>query len=113
MIARDLSHLRSDVRERIEVVQGSHGDATIVNKAFAGADAVFWLVPPDPHAKIVDARTLTSLGRHAPPSGLRGSERVVGISALGEAPGRCACWSRTASLKMDDIIASTGVHTGR
>jgi uncharacterized protein YbjT (DUF2867 family) len=55
VIARDPSRLPSQLRERVEVVQGSHGDSAVVNQAFAGADAVFWLVPPDPHAKSVAA----------------------------------------------------------
>ena len=40
---------------RVEVIEGSHGDAGVVDKAFAGADAVFWLVPPDPRAPSVEA----------------------------------------------------------
>src|SRR5690242_14950285 len=55
VIARDPSRLSPRARERVEVVQGSHGDPNVVTKAFAGADAVFWLVPPDPHAASVGA----------------------------------------------------------
>ena len=46
VIARDPSRLPAQVRERVEVVPGSHGDIGVVDRAFAGADAVFWLVPP-------------------------------------------------------------------
>ena len=65
VIARDPSRLPSYARERIEVVRGSHSDAGVVNEAFAGADAVFWLVPPDPRAETVDAAYLdfTQIGR--------------------------------------------------
>ncbi|HTX29197.1 MAG TPA: hypothetical protein VME19_19505, partial [Streptosporangiaceae bacterium] len=31
-----------------EVVPGSHGDAGVITKALAGADRLFWLVPPPP-----------------------------------------------------------------
>src|SRR5450631_2617999 len=55
VIVRDPSRLPSHVRERVEVVQGSHGDLDVVTRAFAGADSVFWLVPPDPHAESVEA----------------------------------------------------------
>ena len=55
VIVRDPSRLPAQTRERVEVVQGSHGDVGVVNRAFAGADAVFWLVPPDPHADSVEA----------------------------------------------------------
>lgn len=53
VIARDPSRLPSQTRERVEVAQGSHGDIDVVSRAFTGADAVFWLVPPDPRAKSV------------------------------------------------------------
>ena len=59
VIARDPSHLPSHVRQRVEIVQGSHGDIEVLNQAFAGVDAVFWLVPPDPCAPVrgrVEAR---------------------------------------------------------
>ena len=55
VIARDPTGLPAQISERVEVVQGSHGDTDVVNQAFAGADAAFWLAPPDPHAKSVEA----------------------------------------------------------
>ena len=47
VVVRDPARLPDAVRGRVEVVTGSHGDAATVERAFAGADAVFWLVPPD------------------------------------------------------------------
>ena len=38
VIVRDPSRLSSQVRARVEVVQGSHGDPDVVNAAFAGAE---------------------------------------------------------------------------
>ena len=110
-IVRDPARLPPQRQERIEIVKGSHGDADVVNKAFAGADSVFWLVPPDPHAKSADAAYVdfsrpacTALKTH-------GIKRVVGISALGRGtPAAEHGGLVTASLKMDDLIASTGVH---
>ena len=55
VIARDPSQLPAEVREDLGIVEGSHGDAAVVDKAFAGADAVFWLTPADPRAPSVDA----------------------------------------------------------
>src|SRR6266446_10598972 len=111
VIVRDPSRLPSHIRERIDVVQGSHGEAAVVNKAFAGAEAVFWLVPPDPRAKTVDA----AYGDFTRPActafKTQGIKRVVGISALGRGtPAAAHAGLVTASLKMDDLIASTGVH---
>ncbi|WP_436018052.1 NAD(P)H-binding protein [Phenylobacterium sp. LjRoot219] len=53
VIVRDPTHLAKEVRDRTQVVNGSHGDAGVVNEAFSGADAVFWLTPPDPKAASV------------------------------------------------------------
>jgi uncharacterized protein YbjT (DUF2867 family) len=111
VIARDPARLPSHVRERIDVVRGSHSDATIVNKAFAGADAVFWLVPPDPRATTVDAAYLDFTRPGCAAFKTQGIKRVVGISALGRGtPAAAHAGLVTASLKMDDLIASTGVH---
>jgi uncharacterized protein YbjT (DUF2867 family) len=111
VIARDPSRIPADIRAKIEVVQGSHGDLDVVNRAFAGADAVFWLLPPDPHAKSVEAAYVDftrpaceAIRRHR-------VQRVVGISALGRGtPVARQAGFVTASLEMDDLIASTGVN---
>src|SRR5271155_1302660 len=78
VIARDPSRLPSRVRERVDVVQGSHGDATVVNKAFVGADAVFWLVPPDPRAETVDAAYVDFSRPACAALTTHGVKRVVG-----------------------------------
>jgi uncharacterized protein YbjT (DUF2867 family) len=110
-IARDPSRLPPHVRDRIDVVQGSHSDAAVVNKAFAGADAVFWLVPPDPRAKTVDAAYVDFTRPACAAFKTHGVKRVVGISALGRGtPAAAHAGLVTASLKMDDLIASAGVH---
>src|SRR6266446_1924406 len=111
VIVRDPSRLPSHIRERIDVVQGSHGEAAVVNKAFAGADAVFWLVPPDPRAKTVDAAYVDFTRPACAAFKAQGVKRVVGISALGRGtPAAAHAGLVTASLKMDDLIASAGVH---
>jgi uncharacterized protein YbjT (DUF2867 family) len=111
VIARDPATLPSHVRERTDVVQGSHSDAAVVNKAFAGAEAVFWLVPPDPRATTVDAAYLDFTRPACAAFKTHGVKRVVGISALGRGtPAGAHAGLVTASLKMDDLIASTGVH---
>ncbi|MEV4004324.1 NAD(P)H-binding protein [Actinomadura sp. NPDC049753] len=110
VIARDPAKLPADVRERVEVVQGSHGDARVVARAFEGADAVFWLLPSDPRA--ADAKE-SFLGFTRPAAeamrGL-GVKRVVDVSALGRGtPQAGRAGHVTASLAMDDLIAGTGV----
>ena len=111
VIARDPSGLPSHDRERVDIVRGSHGDTTVVNQAFAGADSVFWVVPPDPRAQTVDAAYLDFTRPACAAFKSQGIKRVVGISALGRGtPAAADAGLVTASLKMDDLIASTGVH---
>jgi uncharacterized protein YbjT (DUF2867 family) len=110
VIARDASAFPSHVRERLDVVEGTHGDAALVDGAFAGADAVFWLCPPDPHAPSVEAAFVGFTRPAAEAFKRHGVKRVVGVSALG----RGTAWADQAgyvagSLAMDDLIASSGV----
>ncbi len=110
VIARDPSGLPRQVLDRVEVVEGSHGNIDVVNKAFAGADSVFWLCPPNPRAESVEAAYVDFTRPAADAIRSKGIKRVVAISALGRgtAMARNAGYV-TASLKMDDLIASTGV----
>jgi uncharacterized protein YbjT (DUF2867 family) len=108
VIARDPSRLPARARTRAEVVHGSHGDSDVVDRAFAGADSVFWLVPPDPRAASVEA-AYVDFSRPACGAFKRQERmRVVGVSALGRGVAENAGLV-SASLAMDDLIASTGV----
>jgi uncharacterized protein YbjT (DUF2867 family) len=110
VIARDPSALPADFRDRLDIVEGSHSDAAVVDEACAGAGAVFWLTPPDPQAPTVEA-AFVGFTRPAVEGFKRhGVKRVVGVSALG----RGTPWADhagyvTGSLAMDDLIASSGV----
>ena len=111
VIVRDPARLPSHVRKRVEVVQGSHGDRDVVDQAFDGADSVFWLVPPDPHAESVEAAYVDFSRPACEAFKNQGINRVVGVSALGRGtPCAASAGLVTASLKMDDLIASTGVN---
>ncbi|MBC7977049.1 MAG: NAD(P)H-binding protein [Myxococcales bacterium] len=110
VIARDPSRLPAQLRDQVEVVQGSHGDSDVVNRAFAGADAVFWLVPPDPRARTVDAAYVDFTRPACEALERNGVRRVVGVSALGRGTNVVAnAGLVTASLAMDDLIAGSGV----
>jgi uncharacterized protein YbjT (DUF2867 family) len=110
VIARDPSRLPAHTRERIEVVQGSHGDRDVVTRAFAGADSVFWLVPPDPRAGSIESAYVDFTRPACEAFKSQGVKRVVGISTLGRGtPWAAHAGLVTASLAMDDLIASTGV----
>jgi uncharacterized protein YbjT (DUF2867 family) len=110
VVVRDAARLPADVRTRVEVVEGSHRDRAVVEAAFREGDAVFWLVPPDPRAPSADA-AYVDFTRPAAEVFARGEvDRVVGVSALGRGtPVANRAGHVTASLRMDDLIAGTGV----
>jgi len=110
LVTRDASRLAPDVRERVEVVEGTHGDPVVIARAFEGAEAVFWLAPPD-EAQPSGEAALVDFTRPAAQAFARhGVKRVVGISALGRGTGQAEhAGLVTASLAMDDLIADSGV----
>lgn len=108
VIARDPARLAPEVRERVEVVQGTHSDAGVLAEAFAGADSVFWLVPPNLHAESVDGYILGFTRPACEAFASQGVKRVVGISSLGRGVAKNA-GQVSAALAMDELIESTGV----
>ncbi len=108
VVARDPLRLSARVRARAEVVEGSHGDAGVITKALAGADRLFWLVPPPPFSYPGSAEhyyldftrpaceALTGLG-----------VGVVGVTTLGHGY-RGKAGMLSAALAMDKLIEGTG-----
>lgn len=113
VVVRDPTKLPDTVRARgrVDVVTGSHGDAAVVDRAFAGADAVFWLVPPAQQAPPSLDAVYSGFTRAAAKAfTAHGVGHVVGVSALGRGtPVADRAGHVTASLAMDDLIAGTGV----
>ena len=110
VIARDPDRLPAELVSGVEVVRGSHGDANVVDQAFNGAHTVFWLCPPDPRAASLTAAYLDFTRPACDAFRRHGVKRVVGVSALGRGlPIAKNAGHVTASLAMDDMIASTGV----
>ncbi|MBB6734354.1 NAD(P)H-binding protein [Cohnella zeiphila] len=108
VIARDPSRLSPRVRERAEVVQGSHDDIEVVAKALEGADTVFWLVPPDPRAESVQSHVLNFVRPLCEAINRQGVKRVIGVSSLGRGIAKNA-GQISAIFAMDDLVESTGV----
>lgn len=110
VIVRDPAKLPSDVRRGLDIVEGSHSDAAVVDKAFSGADAVFWLAPPDPRAISVEAAFVGFTRPAAEAFKTHGVGHVVAVSALGRGtPWAGRAGYVTGSLAMDDLIAASGV----
>jgi uncharacterized protein YbjT (DUF2867 family) len=108
VIARDPSRLPARVHARAEVVQGSHGDAEVITKALAGADRLFWLVPPPPFGFPGRAEDYYLDFTRPVCAAIRGRDvGVVGVSTLGHGyQGHAGLLS--AALAMDEMIESTG-----
>lgn len=108
VITRDPGKLPESVRRTVEIVEGSHGDPDVVDRAFARADALFWLVPPAWHQTLKEAYldftrpAVAAIGRH-------GVARVVSITALGRGtPWQAHAGPVTSSIAMDDMLMSSG-----
>lgn len=109
VIVRDPSKLTDAVRERVEVVVGSHRDRGVLDAALPGADALFWLMPADHSAPSIFDTYVTASIPGAEAAHRHGVERVVIVSALGRGSGLYA-GHVSASLAMEDLFRSTGVH---
>lgn len=108
LVVRDASKLPSDIRDRVDVVQGSHGDGTVVDRAFKEADAVFWLAPPQVSKTLDEAYieftrpAVEALRRHSVP-------RIVSVTAIGRGtPWEAKAGPVTASIRMDDMLMQSG-----
>lgn len=109
VIARDPSRLSDRVLESVEIIQGSHADRDVVDRAFDGADSVFWLVPASPKAQSVyDAYVRFSIPA-ADAIVKHHVERIVTISALGRGQ-QLYGGHISASFAMEDLLRSTGAN---
>ena len=109
VVARTPAKLPPEVRERVEVIEGSHRDPEVIDRAMDGARALFWLASSDPAAanpyecyvgftipaaaavvshQVAHVVTVSALGR--------GTQRYTGLAA--------------ASQAMDDLLRSTGAQ---
>ncbi|UOX93045.1 NAD(P)H-binding protein [Amycolatopsis sp. FBCC-B4732] len=109
LVVRDPGKLPAGVRDRAEIVVGSHRDRDVLDRALEGAGALFWLMPADatassPYEAYVSASIpgADAVVRHAVP-------RIVIVSALGRGSGIYA-GHVSASHAMEDLFRSTGAH---
>ncbi len=109
VILRDPARLPDNVRDRVDVMTGSHSDANIIAPALDGATSVFWLPPGAPTADGPEEAYLDFSRAFCDALPTSSVTHVVGVSALGRG------WDKpaghvTASLAMDDMIGATGVN---
>ncbi len=108
LIVRDAARLPQDVRDRVEVIEGSHGDPPVVDRAFREADAVFWLCPPTPSA--TPAAATVDFARPAAEAIRRHAvSHVVAVTTLGrDTPWQERAGNATGSIHMVDLMNRTG-----
>lgn len=108
VIARDPARLAPEVRDRVEIVSGTHEDESVLNAALPGADGLFWVVPPT--FKPGDATEYyVRFGRvGARAAAAHGVHRVVGVSAIGR-HSSLPTGLAGAALASDDEFAHAGV----
>ncbi len=109
VVARDPAKLPQVVRDRVEVVEGSHGNAAVVTRAFDGAEAVFWLAPPTASSATPEAATIDFARPAAEAIRRHGVARVVAVTTLG----RGTAWQDragnvTGSIRMVNLLRDTG-----
>ncbi len=109
VIVRDPSRLDPKIQERVEVVQGSHDDIAVVTRAFAGADSVFWLVPPNPHATSVEDYYLDFIHPASEAIKSQGVKRITVVSTLGRGTAIKNAGLLSAALATEELIENTGV----
>lgn len=107
VIARNASRIDEAVRERVEIVEGSHDDPAVLDKALLAADALFWLVPPNPAAPSTMEHYLSFARAGAAAVAHHGVGRVVGVSSAGHG------WTSpagvlSAAFAMDAQLAASG-----
>lgn len=108
-IARTPDKLDDRYRSGVEVIEGSHDDPDVVDRALEGADALFWLVPPNPRAadqvayyREFTAPACTAIERHGVP-------RVVAVSSLGrDYPAQAGLL--TAAFDMEALLEQTAAE---
>ncbi len=107
VVVRDPRRLSPTVRERVEIVTGSHRDPAVVHKAFTGADAVFWLMPADIQAPNAVAAYVEPSRPGVQAVIEHAVGHVVGVSALGRGTAVASrAGNVTGSLAMDDHFAA-------
>lgn len=87
VVARHPDKLGATLRERVEVVQGSSDDAGVLERALAGAESLFLVVPPFFGAPNVTAHYLRFTQAAISAMQASGVKRVVTVSGIGGADG--------------------------
>lgn len=109
VIARDPDKLSAEVRAQVEVVRGSSDDASVLDRALAGAESLFHVVPPFFAAPDVTEHYLQFTRPAVVAMKRHGVTRVVTVSGIGR---RSAAQAGpvSASIARDLELERAGLH---
>jgi uncharacterized protein YbjT (DUF2867 family) len=108
VIVRDPDRLSAEIRGKAEIVRGSSDDEAVLDRALAGADSVFHLVPPDFAAPDVTAHYLRFTQPVIAAMKRNRVTRVVTVSGLGRGVAMNA-GPVTAAFAKDDELERAGL----
>ncbi len=83
VIVRDPARLPDTVRDRVEVIVGTHADPAILDQALDGAQGLFWLIPPTMRANSAQEHYLSFTRPAVEVIRRQQVGHVVGISSAG------------------------------
>jgi uncharacterized protein YbjT (DUF2867 family) len=108
VVVRDPVRLAPEIRGKVEVIQGSSDDESVLSRAFAGAESLFWVVPPSFRTDNVREYYLQFTRPACRAIKSQGVKRVVAVSALGRGL-RLDGGVVTDSFAKDEEIERAGV----
>jgi len=108
VIVRNPDRLSQEVADRVEIVTGNHNDPAVTMKAFEGAEAVFYLVPPEVAANDVRGHYRAFAKSTASALVAHDVGRIVAVSTLGRGYNKEA-GHLSAALEAEPVLEDTGV----
>jgi uncharacterized protein YbjT (DUF2867 family) len=110
VIVRDASKLSDEAKEKVEIIEGSLDDPKVLSKAYEGADALFFVIPPSFKYDDVDEYYLSFAKPTCEAIKERQVKRVVFVSgtSLGSDKNAGQMW---ASYLVEKELEATGAPT--
>jgi uncharacterized protein YbjT (DUF2867 family) len=109
VIARDPAKIAPQIRDQVEIVQGSTDDEAVLMRALDGAESVFLVVPPDFATNNINEHYLRFTRPACKAMTSRGVKRIVSVSGLGRGIQQVNAGLVTAAFVKDAEIERRGV----
>lgn len=109
-IVRDPAKLSDEARAKVEIIQGSLDDFDVVSKAYAGADELFFIIPPSMQYADANEYYLNFAKPTCDAIKQQEVKRVVFVSGTGLGYEKQA-GAVSASFPVEAMLAATGAAT--